>query len=221
MISRATAYLRTSSAANIEGDSPFRQNEAVMAYAARAGIEVVSCFWDAAVSGADPIETREGFIALLDHCEIEGIRTVLVEDATRFARSVIAQELGVALLMRRGIKLVTAIGQDLTDESDAGKVFLRQVAGAASEYEKAKVVSRLSTARAKIRAAKGKCEGRKSHAEMSPALVGEAKRLARRNPKTGTRRTLREISVLLYASGYRSTSNTALSPSVVRNLLLP
>jgi len=220
MISRATAYLRTSSASNIEGDSPFRQNEAVMSYATRAGIEVVSCFWDAAVSGADPIETREGFMALLDHCEIEGVRIVLVEDATRFARSVIAQELGVALLMRRGIKLVTAIGQDLTDESDAGKVFLRQVAGAASEYEKAKVVSRLATARAKIRAARGKCEGRKSHAEMNPMIVREAKRLMRRNPRTGQRRSLRQIGVELQSLGFTSGNGTSLSTSVLSRLIV-
>src|SRR5262245_30498200 len=61
----ATAYLRTSSATNVDGDSPHRQSDAIMAFAARQGIEVVSSFWDAAVSGADPIEAREGFLALL------------------------------------------------------------------------------------------------------------------------------------------------------------
>src|SRR5690242_12259219 len=99
----AIAYLRTSSAANTEGDSPFRQNDTVMAYAARSGLDVVCCYWDAAVSGADPIETREGFAAMLEHAEAEGLRLVLVEDASRFARSVIAQELGVLMLAKRGI----------------------------------------------------------------------------------------------------------------------
>jgi DNA invertase Pin-like site-specific DNA recombinase len=212
---RATAYLRTSSASNVDGDSPHRQNDAVMGYAARTGIDVVSCFWDAAVSGADPMETREGFMALLDHCEIEGIGLVLVEDPTRFARSVIAQELGVALLMSRGVKLVTAFGQDLTDESDASKVFMRQVFGAASEYEKAKVVARLATARAKARAAKGKCEGRKSHAERHPELGRNAKRLARRSPKTGRSRSLRQIAMALAELGYRGGGGAPRSPSIV------
>ena len=49
---------------------------------------------DAAVSGADPIETRAGFAALLDRIEGNGVRTVIVEDASRFARELMAQESG-------------------------------------------------------------------------------------------------------------------------------
>ena len=37
-----------------------------------------------AVSGADPIEGRPGFAALLDKIEGNGVRTVIVEDASRF-----------------------------------------------------------------------------------------------------------------------------------------
>jgi DNA invertase Pin-like site-specific DNA recombinase len=42
-------------------------------------------FSDPGVSGADPIETRPGFAALLDRIESNGVRTVIVEDASRFA----------------------------------------------------------------------------------------------------------------------------------------
>lgn len=216
---RATAYLRTSSAANIDGDSPYRQNNAVMAFAAHHGIEVVSCFWDAAVSGADVIETRDGFAALLAHCEDEGIVTVIVEEPSRFARSVIAQELGVALLVARGIRLVTASGQDLTDDGDSSKVFMRQVFGAASQYEKAKAVERLRKAREKVRATTGKCEGRRSHAERHPTLPQEARRLARKSPKTGRRRSLRGVAAELAALGFLSDSGTPLSPSIIQRLL--
>jgi len=79
MKSLATAYLRTSSATSVDGDSPHRQSDAIMAFAARQGIEVVSSFWDAAVSGADPIEAREGFLALLAHCEADGTKTAVRE----------------------------------------------------------------------------------------------------------------------------------------------
>ena len=82
----ALAYLRTSSAANVDGDSAERQRVAIRAYAERAGIEVVQEFYDAAVSGADPIQTRIGFAAMLDRIEGNGVRLVLVEDASRFAR---------------------------------------------------------------------------------------------------------------------------------------
>ncbi len=45
-----------------------------------------SWFNDAAVRGDDPIETRPGVAALLDRIEGNGVRTVIVEDASRFAR---------------------------------------------------------------------------------------------------------------------------------------
>lgn len=218
-MSRAIAYLRTSSAANVEGDSAHRQNEAIMAYAVRAGLEVDSCFWDAAVSGADPIETRAGFVALLDQAEAAGIGIVIVEDASRFARSVIAQELGVLLLVRRGVRLFTASGQELSDDSDPSKVAMRQMAGVFAQYEKAKLVEKLRSARERVRSTGAKCEGRKGHAEKAPQILREARRLARRNPKTGRTRTLREIAAELAELGFVSSQRRALSHTTVRHLL--
>src|SRR5215510_6299881 len=64
----ALAYLRTSSAANV-GDgkaSDKRQRDAIQSFAKHAGYELVGEFYDAAVSGADPIDTRPGFRDLLE-----------------------------------------------------------------------------------------------------------------------------------------------------------
>src|SRR4051794_39945354 len=90
----AIAYLRTSSAANTgaDKDSDKRQRETIEAFAKRGGYVIVGEFYDAAVSGADPIEIRPGFAALLDRIEGNGVRTVIVEDASRFARDLITQE---------------------------------------------------------------------------------------------------------------------------------
>lgn len=63
------------------------------------------------MSGTDPIETRPGFSALLDRIEGNGVRTVLVEDASRFARQLIVQE-----------AVLTASGDDLTASEDPFKV---------------------------------------------------------------------------------------------------
>jgi len=216
---RAIAYLRTSSATNVEGDSANRQNAAIMGYAANSGLEVDSCFWDAAVSGADPIETRAGFAGLLEHAERVGIAVVVVEDASRFARSMIAQELGVLLLAKRGVRLFTSSGQELSDESDPSKVMMRQVAGAFSQYEKDKLVQKLRAARERKRLVSGKCEGRKSHVELNPAISREARRLARKSPKTGKTRSLRQIAAELQSLGFVSSTGNALSPSVVRDLV--
>jgi integrase len=51
---------------------------------------------------------------------------------------------------------------------------MRQIAGAFAEYEKARLVSKLRAARERKRKIAGKCEGRKSWAEINPILVQEA-----------------------------------------------
>jgi DNA invertase Pin-like site-specific DNA recombinase len=72
---KAIAYLRTSSAANVgaDKDSDKRQRAAIEAFAKRDRWEVVEEFYDADVSGADPIESRPGFSALLDRIEGNGV----------------------------------------------------------------------------------------------------------------------------------------------------
>jgi DNA invertase Pin-like site-specific DNA recombinase len=52
-MTKAIAYLRTSSITNVgpDKDSDARQRDAIAAYAARSGIEVVAEFYDAAVKG--------------------------------------------------------------------------------------------------------------------------------------------------------------------------
>jgi hypothetical protein len=39
---------------------------------------------------------------------------VIVEDASRFARELMTQELGILALIRRGVHVLTANGDDLT-----------------------------------------------------------------------------------------------------------
>jgi hypothetical protein len=81
-----------------------RQRAAIERFAKSAGFAMVDWFNDPAVSGADPIETRPGFSKLLDRIEANGVRTVIVEDASRFARDLVAQELGVLMLIERKMR---------------------------------------------------------------------------------------------------------------------
>jgi DNA invertase Pin-like site-specific DNA recombinase len=84
-VTKAVAYIRTSSASNVGGDkdSETRQRTAIASFANRTTFAVIEEFSDPGVSGADPIETRPGFSALLDRIEGNGVRTVIVEDASR------------------------------------------------------------------------------------------------------------------------------------------
>ena len=63
----AIAYLRTSSTnTGPDKDSDKRQRAAIAAFAKAHGYIIVDEFYDAAVSGADPISERPGFRATLD-----------------------------------------------------------------------------------------------------------------------------------------------------------
>ena len=96
----AVAYYRTSSASNVGEDkhSLRRQQEAVRQYARAHGLEIVAEFYDAAVSGADPIDERPAFADLLGRVRDNGVSVVLVEDPTRFARDLAVQLTGHEML---------------------------------------------------------------------------------------------------------------------------
>ena len=117
------------------------------------------------------IETRPGFSAMLDRIEGNGVRLVIIEDASRFARDLMVQEAGLAMLSSRGVRLMTASGDDLTDTTDPMRKMLRQIIGAVMEAEKARLVAKLRGARERKAAQTGKpCGGRAQDAERFAAL---------------------------------------------------
>jgi DNA invertase Pin-like site-specific DNA recombinase len=220
-LTEAVAYLRTSSSANIgpDKDSDKRQRAAIERFAKGARFTISDWFHDAAVSGADPIEARPGFAALLERIEDNGVRMLIVEDATRFARDLVTQELGLLLLIKRGVRVLTAAGDDLTDTSDPSRVMMRQIAGAFAEYEKRRLVARLKRARELKRQRTGKkVGGRRSHAELRPEVVAEARKLARRSPKGG-QHSLREIAAELERRGHVNERGARYAPASINNML--
>jgi transcriptional regulator GlxA family with amidase domain len=101
------------------------------------------------------------------------------------------------LSAKRGVRLLTAAGDDLTDSDDLGRKMMRQVAGAFMEYEKGRLVAKLRGAWERKRKETGKkVGGRKSHSELWPEVVAEARRLRRAKGKAG-RLSYREISARL------------------------
>jgi DNA invertase Pin-like site-specific DNA recombinase len=216
----AIAYIRTSSAANVgtDKDSEKRQLTAIEGFAKRASYELVSEFYDAAVSGADPIDTRPGFAAMLKRIEANGVRTIIVETASRFARDLMVQEVGHAKLRERGIDLIAADNPgSFIDDTPTAKL-VRQVLGAISEFDKAMTVAKLRGARERKRREVGKCEGRKSHAELRPELVALVRQLRRRRPKGG-QRSLRAISAELAARGFLNENDRPFAAASVKSML--
>jgi DNA invertase Pin-like site-specific DNA recombinase len=217
---KALAYLRTSSAANVgaDKDSEARQQAAIEGFARRAGYEIVDWFSDPAVSGADAIEARPGFAALLARIAGNGVRTILVETANRFARDLIVQETGYRLLRDQGITLIAVDSPDAFLNDTPTAVLIRQVLGAVAQFEKAMVVSKLKGARDRKRATGVKVEGRRSYAEARPEVVELVKQLRRRRPKGG-QRSLREISEELAKAGHLTSRGKPYAATAVAKML--
>src|SRR5215472_11588172 len=111
------------------------------------GIRIVHEADDAAVSGADPIEARPGFIDMLARIAGNGVRCVLVETANRFARDLIVQETGWRFLQSKGIELIAVDSPDAFLSDTPTAVLIRQILGAVSQFEKASLVAKLRSAR--------------------------------------------------------------------------
>jgi DNA invertase Pin-like site-specific DNA recombinase len=217
---KAFAYLRTSSAANIgeDKDSGQRQRTAIETYAKRAGIELVGEFYDEVVKGADAIETRPGFAAMLEAIEGNGTRTIIVETSNRFARDLMVHEVGFAMLKARGIDIIAADSSATFLDDTPTSRLIRQVLGAVSEFEKAMLVAKLKGARDRKRRAGARVEGRKPLAEKRPDVVQLAHKLARARPKGG-KLSLREIGAKLAKAGHLNANDAPFAAMQVKRML--
>ncbi|MCP4148097.1 MAG: recombinase family protein [bacterium] len=233
-MNKAVAYYRTSSVSNVgqDKDSKKRQHAACFSYAAKAGLNIVSEFYDANVSGKDAISSRAGFSQLLTYCEANEVQSIVFETANRLSRDQITQELGYRELRGLGYNLICADAPEyFTDDTDNPSVkMIRQMLGVVAEFQKDEIVLKLKGARDRKRAinekagivtveGRGKVEGRRSYRETNPELIREVKRLARKSPKTGKKRSLREISRELAASGYLNGKGKPFAAVQVQRLL--
>jgi len=217
---KAVAYLRTSSKTNIgpDKDSDKRQQAAIEAFAKANRFEIVATFYDAAVSGADPVTDRPGFAEMLERLMSNGARTIIVESPDRFARDLMVQLAGHDMLKAKGISLIAASAPTFFIEDTPTAVLVRQVLGAVAQFEKATTVAKLAAARKRKRATGVKVEGRKSHAETNPDAVALAKRLARKKPKGG-QMSLRAIAAEMAAQGFLNERGAPFNHKSIASML--
>jgi DNA invertase Pin-like site-specific DNA recombinase len=193
---KAVSYLRCSGLGQLGGDTWDRQTAAISKYAKHHGLEVVDEFRDAGVSGTKDLDNRPGLAALLDRVENNGVKVVLVENATRLARDLMISEVILQQLTNAGCKVIAAdSGTDLSaDSDDPTRRLIRQVLGAVAEFDRRVTVLKLRAARERRRLRGERCEGRKPFG----TLPGEAEVLARihslrRKHKLGRRWSLQQI----------------------------
>jgi DNA invertase Pin-like site-specific DNA recombinase len=218
---KAVAYLRTSSKTNVgpDKDSDKRQLAAITAYAKASGFEVVDTFYDAAVSGADPVGDRAGFAEMLERLLSNGARTIIVESPDRFARDLMVQLAGHDMLKAKGVTLIAASAPTFFLEDTPTAVLVRQVLGAIAQFEKAGLVAKLAAARKRKRVATGKCEGRKSLSETRPEVVALAQALGRKKKPKGGQMSLRTISAEMAARGFLNERGAPFNHKSVASML--
>ena len=204
---KACFYMRTSAKGNLDGDSEVRQSTAIQAFAKNFGYELVMGAYDEVVSGADYVEFRPGMISLIEYCEKHDVEYIICEDAKRFARGVIGQEMGHKYLQERGITIIpTDAPQHFTSDDDPTVVLIRQIMGAFAEHERAMTVMRLKVARERKKKATGKCEGKKNMKELhGPEIDKQARRLR----KQGL--TYEQVAQKLHDLGFYQQSGEALT----------
>jgi DNA invertase Pin-like site-specific DNA recombinase len=201
---KAIAYYRTSSAANVgdDKDSLARQRVAVEAFARTAGYEIVESYYDTAVSGADALDARPGFADALKRIASNGVRTIIVETASRFARDLIVAETGFRRLRDAGITLIAADAPNSFLDDTPTSAFIRQVLAAVQELDRAMIVSKLRGARQRKRATGVKVEGRKSYGEAVPMTVERARSLKAEGL------TLLQVADQLATEGHQTSAGT-------------
>ena len=164
---KAFGYLRTSGKGQIGNDGFPRQREAINRYAKAKGIEIVQEFGDEAITGTVDAMDRPGLTDLLVSIKANGVRTVIVENATRLARDLMISEIILAEFRKIGVKVISADGGvDLTIGNDepTGKL-IRQILGAVSEWEKCALVQKLRASRLRMRRSGQRCEGAKPYGD--------------------------------------------------------
>ena len=126
----------------------------------------------AAVSGADPIETR----AVRGPSGLDrGQRRAYRHRRGREPVCARANGPGAGYHSPDQPRGAVADGLGRLTASDDLTRKMRQIAGAFAEYEKARLVHKLRHARERQRKELGKCEGRKPHGELRPEAVALAK----------------------------------------------
>lgn len=220
---KAVSYLRCSGLGQVAGDTWDRQRAAIRKYAKAAGLDLIADeFRDEGVSGTKDLEDRPGLASLLDRVESNGVKVVLVENATRLARDLMVSEVILQQLADAGCTVIAAdSGTDLTaDTDDPTRRLIRQVLGAVAEFDRRVTVLKLRAARERIRRRGQRCEGRKPFGSMPSEAAAVARiRELHRKPVGRDRRSLQEICDILNAEGVPTRTGKPWKKQVLHSIL--
>jgi DNA invertase Pin-like site-specific DNA recombinase len=209
---KAFGYLRVSGLGQVSGDGFPRQRAAITAYAKANGFKIEAWFEEKAITGDSEWESRPAWLKMIE--SLNGCRTIIVERLDRLARQMGIQEYVLRDLRRRNIQLITALGEE-TGDDDPVRVAMRQMLGVFAQYDKAMIVKKLKAARARMKLATGRCEGRKAYGRDA----GETAILARMTALRAGGETFQGIASRLNSEGVLTRYGRQWSPQTVCQIL--
>ncbi len=218
----AVGYLRVSSKGQIKGHGFARQKDEIQAYAKKHGYKIIQWYKEA-YTGTE--QDRPEFLRMIEDMLSNGCRTIIIECMDRFGRRSMVSEQLLALLIRKGIAMISAmtgqnITEDVQDENDPWKKFIVQIQNNIAELDKRLLVHKLRKAREAKRAETGRCEGRKPYGYYP----GEAKAIERmkqlhRKPHKEQRMKFGTIARKLTEEGHPTRTGAKWSGVLVKAIL--
>lgn len=194
----AFGYLRVSDPSQLAGDGFTRQRAAIEAFASANGYRVVQWFEERGVSGKTEWESRPAWVDMVS--SLNGTKAIIIEKLDRLARLLGVQENIISDLERRRITLLSAGEPDLGSD-DPARVLVRQMFGAVAQYDRAMLTAKMKAAKARMRAAGVRCEGRKPYGMDSP---DETATLALMRELRASGDSYESVANALTATGYRT-----------------
>jgi len=155
---KLVAYLRVSSAVQVEAWGLDRQESAVKKWARSNGHRITAWRRDEGVSGTREAVDRPGLSEAIEMVSAGSVDGILVADLDRFARKLTVQEAALALVWRAGGNVFTATAGEVLreDPDDPSRTLIRQVMGAVIEYEKGMSTLRMRQGKTAKKAATGR-----------------------------------------------------------------
>jgi site-specific DNA recombinase len=220
----AFAYLRVSSAGQIDGNGFNRQIEAIEKFSESHGFKIKKIFREA-VSGTTCETERPEFSKMISASIGNGWKTIIIERLDRLAREYRIQESLLIYMASKGIDLYSAAtAENVTKaiSADPMKKALVQIQGIFHELDKSLLVNKLRKAREQIRTEKGRCEGKRAYGSL-PGEKEVIKRIRymRRKPRGSNkrRRSFQSIADQLNIDGTRTRQNKQWTASLVYNVV--
>jgi DNA invertase Pin-like site-specific DNA recombinase len=212
-MTKAYTYLRTSGDDGRDKAGLPVQRESCVAFAARAGFEIVSEFPDDGVTGKLPMHARPQGRLLIAALLADGVKHVICYDAKRIGRTQPAFWSFIGMCRDNGITVLDASGTDL------GGSVMGGVNGMLAEMDRDATVSRLAAGKKQWRGQR-RVDGRWPYAEHPSHEYDAEREVVRRIRQMHAEgATVYRIAKTLNEEGTRTRYGCEFKTQTVQNIL--